>query len=250
MKILVSVKRVPDPYGRIALTKDGKLDTRDVKWVINPFDEIAIEEAVRLREAGNPVEIVAVSVGSEEYEPTLRAALAMGADRAVLIETDSIMDAGIVTHLLAAMAAREAPDLIFMGKQAIDDDQSQIGPRLAARLKMPQVTFASSVTLLAGSKRAQVIREVDAGQETLEVALPAVITADLRLNTPRYVALPAILKARSKPLQRVPAADLGPMPECRLRVVEQVMPPPRRAGRRVNSVEELFDALHNEARVI
>lgn len=250
MKILVSVKRVPDPYGKVRLAPDGTLDAGDLKWVINPFDEIALEEAVRMREAGANVEIVAATVGSSVCEEQLRAALAMGADRAILIEDDGPTEPGVVSRLLAALCRRESPDLILMGKQAIDDDCNQVGQRLAALLAIPQATFASRVELAADGKRARVTREVDAGRETLEVTAPAVITADLRLNEPRYVALPAILKARSKPIQRIPAADLGPRPAARITTLSLEAPPPRRAGRKVSNVDELIAALRDEAKVI
>ena len=252
MKILVPLKRVPDPYGRVKLTPDGQLDTSNLSWVINPFDEIALEEAVRLREAGNSVEIVAVSIGAAVCEEQLRAALAMGADRALLVVADDVesapSDPHVISHLLAAVCRRETPDLILMGKQAIDDDFNQTGQRLAALLNIPQATFASAVTL--SGNIARVAREVDTGRETLEVALPAVITVDLRLNQPRYVALPAIIKARSKPLQRLPLGELAPPPPSRLRIVALTTPPPRKPGRKVGSVDELIAALRDEAKVL
>jgi electron transfer flavoprotein beta subunit len=250
MKILVPVKRVPDPYGRVRLTPDGRIDDSDIKWVINPFDEIALEEAVRLRENGANAEIVAVSVGGAEVEDQLRNALAMGADRAIRIEDEGELDPGVVSHLLAAVCRRENPDLILMGKQAIDDDFNQTGQRLAALLDIPQATFASQVTLSADGTSARVVREVDAGRETIEVALPAVVTVDLRLNEPRYVALPAIIKARSKPLDRLPASELGTRPPVRVTVRRLETPPPRKAGRKVGSVDELVSALRDEAKVL
>ncbi len=251
MKILVPIKRVPDPYGRASLNAAGHLDLADMKWVVNPFDEIALEEAVRMRERGLDVEIVAVSVGGSDCEPILRSALAMGADRAVLVECDAeVEDPGVITFLLYSVALQERPDLVLMGKQAIDDDNSQIGPRLAARLGLTQATFASKIVLSDDLRRARVTREVDAGQETIDVALPAVITADLRLNEPRYVALPAILKARAKPLQRIPQTELPQTPSVGLRVVQRHSPPARRPGRRLGTVAELVSALRNEAKVI
>jgi electron transfer flavoprotein beta subunit len=250
LRILVPVKRVPDPYGQIHLTATGEFDASGVKWVVNPFDEIAIEEAVRLRERGLEVEIVAISVGGDECEPILRTALAMGADRAILVEHDGSPDPAVVARLLAAAAEAEKPDLVLMGKQAIDDDSSQVGPRLAARLDLPQATFASSIEIAGDGRSARVTREVDAGRETLEVALPAVITTDLRLNEPRYVALPAILKARGKPLVRVPGERLAPAPSAQLRIVSQTLPPAGKPGRRVGSVAELVAALRDEAKVL
>jgi electron transfer flavoprotein beta subunit len=250
MKILVPIKRVPDPYGRVRLTPDGEIDDSDIKWVVNPFDEIALEEAVRIREGGVDAEIVAVTVGGPECEEQLRNALAMGADRAVLVLDEEPLDPGVVSHLLAGVCREEQPGLVLMGKQAIDDDYNQVGQMLAARLGWPQATFASKVEVAADGARATVAREVDAGREVLDVALPAVITTDLRLNEPRYVALPAIIKARSKPLRRIESAELGERPAARVRVVKRETPPARKAGRRVGSVEELVDALRNEARVL
>jgi electron transfer flavoprotein beta subunit len=250
MKVLVPIKRVPDPYGRVRLTADGRIDDSDLKWVINPFDEIAIEEAVRIREGGADVEIVAVTVGGAECEEQIRTALAMGADRGIHVLDDEPLDPGAVAHLLSAVCREEAPDLVLMGKQAIDDDFNQTGQMLAAKLGWPQATFASAVTLAPDGASARVAREVDAGRETLEVRLPAVITTDLRLNEPRYVALPAIIKARSKPVRKVESAELGGRPAARVRVVKLEAPPVRKAGRKVANVDELIAALRDEARVI
>lgn len=248
MKILLPIKRVPDPYGRVRLRPDNTLDTDDIKWVINPFDEIAIEEAVRMRENGIEAELTAVTIGPEEWQDQLRAALAMGCDRAIHIVDDKPHDARSVSHLLAAVADTEKPDLILMGKQAIDDDFSQTGPMLAARLGWPQATFASKITLAAGA--AEVEREVDAGRETVRVTLPAVITTDLRLNEPRYVALPAIVRARSKPLTKAAPSDFGGRTDAAVTVLSLLSPPPRKAGRRVSDVDELISALREEAKVI
>ena len=248
MKILVPIKRVPDPYGRVRLTSDGRIDTSDIKWVINPFDEIAIEEAVRIREGGADVEIVAVIVGGPECEEQMRTALAMGADRGIHILDEDPLDPGAIAHLLAAVCREESPDFVLMGKQAIDDDYSQTGQMLAAKLGWPQATFASKIELSNGSAR--VTREVDAGRETLEMPLPAVITTDLRLNEPRYVALPAIIKARSKPIRKVESSELGGRPPARVSVVKLETPPVRKAGRKVASVDELLAALRDEARVL
>ena len=250
MKILVPVKRVPDPYGKVRLTPDGRIDDSDIKWVVNPFDEIALEEAVRIRESGRDVEIVAIAIGGPEWEEQMRAALAMGADRGILLLDDGPTDPTVVSHLLAAVFEREKPDLILMGKQAIDDDYNQTGQMLAARLGIPQATFASSLEISADGSHATVVREVDSGRETIEVSLPAVVTTDLRLNEPRYVALPAIIKARSKPLEKLESSDFGPRPESRITILRLETPAPRKAGRRVASVDELIDALRNEAKVI
>jgi len=250
VKILVPVKRVPDPYGKVRLAGDGRIDESDIKWVLNPFDEIALEEAVRIREGGADVEIVAVGVGGPEWEEQMRGALAMGADRGILVLDEGLTDPTVVSHLLAAVCEREKPDLILMGKQAIDDDYNQTGQMLAAKLGLPQATFASKLELSTDGARATVTREVDAGRETLEVTLPAVITTDLRLNEPRYIALPAIIRARSKPLEKIESRDLGPRPEARITLLRMETPPPRKAGRRVGSVDELIGALRNESKVI
>lgn len=250
MKILIPIKRVPDPYGRVRLTAEGKIDDSDIKWVINPFDEIAIEEAVRMREAGQNVEIVAVTVGGPECDEQMRTALAMGADRGIVVLDEDPLDPGAVSHLLAAVAREELPDMVLMGKQAIDDDYNQTGQLLAAKLGWPQATFASAITLSSDGKSATVSREVDAGRETIEVRLPAVITTDLRLNEPRYVALPAIIRARSKPVRRVETAEIGGRPPARIQVLKLETPPARKAGRKVGSVDELITALREEARVI
>lgn len=248
MKILVPIKRVPDPYGRVRLNSVGEIDEADFTWVVNPFDEIALEEAVRLREGGLDAEIVAVAVGGPEWEEQVRTALAMGADRAVLVLDEALSDPRSISHVLAAICRRENPDLVLMGKQAIDDDLNQTGQRLAAILGLPQATFASEIRVEGNS--AVVTREVDAGRETIQVALPAVVTTDLRLNEPRYVALPAIIKARAKPLEKIPVAELGDRPATATQVVARQTPPARKAGRRVASVDELLDALRDEARVI
>ena len=250
MKILVPIKRVPDPYGKVRLTSDGQIDESDLKWVINPFDEIALEEAVRMRERTANVEIVAVCVGPPVWEEQLRTALAMGADRALLILDEGPTDPGVIGHLLAGFCRQENPDLVLMGKQAIDDDFNQTGQRLAALLGWPQATFASQVELAPDGGKARVTREVDNGRETLEVTLPAVITTDLRLNEPRYVALPAIIKARNKPLLRMESSELGPRPQAQVLVHSLEAPQARKAGRKVGSVDELITALREEARVL
>ncbi|WP_394795528.1 electron transfer flavoprotein subunit beta/FixA family protein [Armatimonas sp.] len=248
MTILVPIKRVPDPYEKIRVRSEGTLDLDDLKWVINPFDEIALEEAVRQREGGADVQIITVSIGGPECVEQLRTSLAMGADRAILVETEDSLEPVSVARLLQAVFVREEATLVLMGKQAIDDDYNQTGQMLAALLGVPQATFASQLTLEPG--HAVVVREVDAGRETVRVTLPAVVTVDLRLNEPRYVALPAILKARSKPLEQLTSEELGGAPETRIEVLEIFSPPLRKAGRRVASVDALLTALREEARVL
>lgn len=239
MKILVPVKRVIDPYAKVRPLPDGTgIDTTGVKFEINPFDEIAVEEAVRQKEANPGIEIVVVSVGSAECEEQLRKALAMGADRAILIESNDAWDSPSVACELERVVGIENPQLVLMGKQATDDDCNQVGQMLAAKLGWPQATFASKV-LIAG-ETLTVTRETDTGSETLEMQLPAVVTTDLRLNEPRYIALPGIIKARSKPLERRPAATA---PRLRTKVIGVAAPAARAAGRKVSNVGELVAAL-------
>ncbi|MEZ0327429.1 MAG: electron transfer flavoprotein subunit beta/FixA family protein [Fimbriimonas sp.] len=239
MRILVPIKRVIDPYAKVRPLPDGSgIDTSGVKFEINPFDEIAMEEAVRLKEKDGSIEIVSVSIGGGECEEQLRKSLAMGADKAVLIETEQSLDSPGVAKELEALVRELQPDLVLMGKQATDDDNNQAAQMLAARLGWPQATFASKVEI--SGTTATVVRETDTGEETLELSLPAVVTADLRLNEPRYIALPGIIKARSKPLERRPAA-VNATPKTRIVKLEQ--PPRRSAGKRVGSVDELVAAL-------
>lgn len=239
MKILVPIKRVVDPYAKVKPLPDGSgIDTAGLKYEINPFDEIAVEEAVRMKEGDASVEITAASIGAAECEEQLRKALAMGADKAILIETSDPMDSTVVAAELAALAGELAPDLILMGKQATDDDNNQAGQMLAAKLDWPQATFAAKVD--AGGGVARVTRETDTGDETLELPMPCVITTDLRLNEPRYIALPGIIKARSKPLEKRPRMTSA---APKTRVVRYDAPPARQAGRKVGSAEELISAL-------
>ncbi len=239
MRILVPIKRVIDPYAKVRPLPDGSgIDTTGVKFEINPFDEIAMEEAVRLKEKDGSIEITSVSIGSAECEEQLRKSLAMGADKAILIETSSVLDSLGVAKELEALIKELQPDLVLMGKQATDDDNNQAGQMLAARLDWPQATFASKVELSGGS--VTVVRETDTGEETLELPLPAIVTADLRLNEPRYIALPGIIKARSKPLEKR-TASVHAAPKTRIMKLEQ--PPMRSAGKRVGSVDELVAAL-------
>ncbi len=230
MRILVPIKRTPDPNSLVRLTADAQIDLDGCKWIVNPFDEIALEEAVRQREAGLDAEIVVVSIGPEEAADQLRACLAMGADRAIHVCCNRSLEPIQTAHLLAAVVATEQPDLILMGKQAIDGDQNQTGQMLAGRLGWPQATFASTITISDNHTTAVVEREVDTGRETLQVRLPAVVTADLRLAEPRYVALPAIIRARNKPMANVAVDDLGGVPDCGVRTVGYELPPSRAPG--------------------
>jgi electron transfer flavoprotein beta subunit len=245
MKILVAVKRVADPFVRVRVKADGSgVDLDNVKMSMNPFDEIAVEEAVRLKEKGVATEIVAVSIGPAKAEDTLRQALAMGADRAILVGHDGHTEPLAVAKLLAAIARGEAPDLILLGKQAIDDDANQAGQMLAALMGRGQATFASAIAIADG--RASVTREIDGGLQVVELPLPAIVTADLRLNTPRFASLPNILKARAKPLRKTTPAELGVDVTPRLTVLAVEAPVARPPGIMVGSVGELIDKLHGE----
>ncbi len=249
MKILVPVKRVVDYNVKVRVKADGTgVELANVKMSMNPFDEIAMEEAVRLKEAGIATEVVAISCGLPACQETLRTAMALGADRAVLVETDVELQPLAVAKLLRALTEREQPKLVILGKQAIDDDANQTGQMLAALLGWPQATFASKV-VVAGDT-ATVTREVDGGLETIAVALPAVVTTDLRLNEPRYATLPNIMKAKKKPLDTLKPADLGVDVTPRLTTLKVVEPPKRQAGIRVADVAELVAKLKNEAKVI
>lgn len=249
MKILVPVKRVIDYNVKVRVKSDGSgVETAGVKLSMNPFDEIAVEEAVRLKEKGVATEIVAVSLGLAACSETIRTALAMGADRGILVETDVELQPLAVAKLLKALAEREQPGLIILGKQAIDDDMNATGQMLAALLGWPQGTFVSKVAVQDGT--VTVTREVDGGLETVALPLPAVITADLRLNEPRYASLPNIMKARKKPIETIKPADLGVDPTPRLTVLKVVEPPKRQAGKKVASVAELVAKLRTEAKVI
>ncbi|MBL8486044.1 MAG: electron transfer flavoprotein subunit beta/FixA family protein [Rhodocyclaceae bacterium] len=249
MKVLVPVKRVIDYNVKVRVKGDGSgVDLANVKMSMNPFDEIAVEEAVRLKEGGKATEVVAVSCGLAACQETLRTAMAIGADRAILVESDAELQPLAVAKLLKALVDKEAPGLVILGKQAIDDDSNQTGQMLAALLGWPQATFASKVVLGDGS--ASVTREVDGGLETLEIKLPAVVTTDLRLNEPRYATLPNIMKAKKKPLDTVKPADLGVDVAPRLSTLKVAEPPKRSAGVRVADIAQLIDKLKNEAKVI
>lgn len=249
MRIMVPVKRVVDYNVKIRVKADGSgVELANVKMSMNPFDEIAVEEAMRLKERGIATEVVAVSIGAKPVEETLRAALAVGVDRAILISTDARIEPLVAAKLLKAVAAKENADFVIAGKQAIDDDANQTGQMLAALLGWPQATFASKVEIANGE--ATVTREVDGGLMTIAVKLPAVITTDLRLNEPRYAKLPDIMKARSKPLATLTPAELGVEVTERTKVLNVAEPPKRKGGGKVKDVAELVDKLRNEAKVI
>ena len=253
MKILVPVKRVVDYNVKVRVKSDGTgVEIANVKMSMNPFDEIAVEEAVRLKEKGAATEVIAVSCGVTQCQETLRTAMAIGADRAILVETDAELQPLAVAKLLKALVDKEQPGLIILGKQAIDDDCNQTGQMLAALADLPQATFASKVEVegtLPGGK-AKVTREVDGGLETLSISLPAVITTDLRLNEPRYVTLPNIMKAKKKSLETVKPADLGVDVTPRIKTLKVSEPPKRSAGIKVPDVATLVAKLKNEAKVI
>ena len=265
MKILVTVKRVPDPNAAIKVKPDGTgIITENLKYVINPFDEIALEEALRLKSAAGGGEVVLVSVGAKTSSEQLRTGLAMGADRAILVLAEQELDSLAVARILQKIVQDEKPDLVLLGKQAIDDDANQAGQMLAALLGWPQATCASKAEglesenekkgipgiVLSGGTGAQVAREVDGGLETIQVPLPAVVTADLRLNTPRYASLPGIMKARKKELKEIPVASLGVDITPKVKVLKLEPPSKREAGRKIGSVQELVQLLHTEAKVI
>ncbi|MCS6859556.1 MAG: electron transfer flavoprotein subunit beta/FixA family protein [Abditibacteriales bacterium] len=251
MKILVPLKRVPDPDTRIRVKPDGSgIETEGVNYAINPFDAIALEEALRIEEKAGEIDIVVVSIGGAECAEQLRTGLAMGADRALLVRADGDLDPLAIAKVLAALYQREQPDFVLMGKQAIDDDSNQVGQMLAAILGIGQATFVSELELLDNNTQARCGRETDAGIERVVVKLPAIITTDLRLNEPRYVSLPGIMRARRKPLEEITLADLGVNVTSCTHVLSLEPPPKRKAGVKVSSVEELVDRLKNEAKVI
>lgn len=264
MKILVTVKRVPDYNAVIKVKPDGSgIVTDNLKYVVNPFDEIAVEEGLRLKAAIPDSEVVLVSIGDKACAEQLRTGLAMGADRAVMVTTDEELDSLGVAKILQKVVNDESAGLVVMGKQAIDDDANQTGQMLAALLGWPQATFASKVESLESEEEkkgvpgiavdgsaAKVVREIDGGLETLEIPLPGVVTVDLRLNVPRYASLPGIMKARKKELKEIPVGDLGIDVTPKVKVHKLSPPPERQAGRKVESVEELVKVLHDEAKAI
>ena len=249
MKVLLPVKRVVDYNVKIRVKADGSgVDLANVKMSMNPFDEIGVEEALRLKEAGKAIEVVVVSIGPAQAAETLRTGLAMGADRGILVKTDQIVEPLAVAKLLKAVIAKEEPGLVILGKQAIDDDMNATGQMLAALLGWPQGTFASKLELTDGG--IDVTREVDGGLQTVSLKLPAIITTDLRLNEPRYASLPNIMKAKKKPIDETSPETLGIDIAPRLKVLSTLEPPARQAGKKVASVAELVDKLKNEAGVI
>ena len=249
MKVLVGIKRVLDPQvkARVKADKSG-IDLTNAKMTMNPFCENAVEEAIRLRESGAIEEVVVLSIGAAKSEETLRNALALGADRAVLVLTEEVLEPLALAKVIKAIVEKENPDLVLVGKQAIDDECNQTGQMLSALLDWPQATFASKLELVNGT--AQVTREVDAGIEVINVNMPAVISADLRLNEPRYASLPNVMKAKRKPLDKIELTDLGLDTANRLTTLEVMEPPARAAGMIVETVSELVDKLRNEAKVI
>jgi len=251
-KILVPIKRVPDYATKLKVAADGKsIVTEGVKWIVNPFDEIAVEEALRIKEKlGEGIEVVVVSIGPEAAQEQVRTTLAMGADRAILVQTAEAVDSFVAHNVIAAIYERENPSLVIMGKQSIDSDANQTGQLLGAKLNLPQGTFASKVEIAPDWSTATVTREVDGGLETLELTLPAVITTDLRLNEPRYPSLPNIVKAKKKQLDILPIADLGIDTTAKIEIVSLALPGGRKAGVRVGSVSELVQKLQAEAKVI
>jgi len=251
VKILATVKRVPDPETSIKVKPDGSgIVTDNIKWVINPFDEIAIEEALRIKEKVAGSEVVLVSIGDKVVQEQLRTGLAMGADRAIMVVTAEALEPLAVARVLAKIVETEKPELVVMGKQAIDDDSNAAGQMLAELLGWPQATFASKVELAGDQKSATVVREVDGGLETLSFPLPGIVTADLRLNEPRYASLPGIMKARKKEMKEIEVGSLGVDIAPTVKLVKMDPPPKRQAGKKVASVEELVNLLHTEAKVI
>ena len=249
MKILVAVKRVIDYNVQIRVKEDGSgVVTDNVKMSTNPPDDNAVEEAVKIKEAGKATEVVAITVGEEKAQETVRKALAVGADRGIHVKAEGILEPLAVSKILKAVVEKEKPDLVFMGKQAIDDDCNQTGQMLAALLNWPQATFASKIDVK--DKSLEVTREVDEGLETIEVNIPAIVTCDLRLNEPRYASLPNIMKAKKKPLDQMSATDLGVDTKPRIEQIKVEEPPKRKAGIKVANVAELVNKLKNEAKVI
>jgi len=249
MKILVAVKRVIDYNVQIRVKEDGTgIVTENVKMSTNPPDDNAIEEAVKIKESGKATEVVAITIGEEKAQETVRKALAVGADRGIHVKADGIVEPLVVAKILQKIVDKEKPDLVFMGKQAIDDDCNQTGQMLAALLNWPQATFASKIEIK--DKVLEVVREVDEGLETIEVIIPAIVTCDLRLNEPRYASLPNIMKAKKKPIEQLNASDLGVDTKSRIEQIKVEEPPKRKSGIKVANVAELVQKLKNEAKVI
>ena len=249
MKILVAVKRVIDYNVQIRVKEDGSgVHTDNVKMSTNPPDDNAVEESVKLKESGKVKEVIAISIGEDKAQETVRKALAVGADKGILIKPDGVLEPLAVSKLLQKIVEKEKPDLVFMGKQAIDDDCNQTGQMLSALLNWPQATFASKIEIK--DKKLEVTREIDEGLETIEIGIPAIVTCDLRLNEPRYASLPNIMKAKKKPIEQINASDLGVDTSPRIEHIKVEEPPKRKAGIKVSSVAELVQKLKNEAKVI
>ena len=249
MKILVPVKRVIDYNVKVRVKPDNSgVELANVKMAMNPFDEIAVEQALRIKEASHAEEVIAISIGPQESQDTIRTALAMGADRGILVKTEHDIEPLAVAKILKSIVEKESPELVILGKQAIDDDCNQTGQMLAALLNWPQATFASKIEVK--DKSLEVTREIDEGLETIEVNVPAIVTCDLRLNEPRYASLPNIMKAKKKPIEQITASDLGVDTKPRIEQIKVEEPPKRKAGIKVASVEELVQKLKNEAKVI
>ena len=253
-KILVPIKRVPDYATKIKIASDAKsVQTEGVKWIINPFDEIAVEEALRIKEkfAGKQeIEIIVLSIGQETIGEQIRYALAMGADRGILVSSDGVIDSNVAALVIAEFVNKESPTLVIMGKQAVDSDSSQTGQLVAGQLDLPQATFASKITVSDAWDKAEVVREIDGGLETISVSLPAIVTTDLRLNEPRYPSLPNIVKAKKKQLDIVPLSSLSIDSTPGLEIVSLEVPAAKKAGIKVQSVAELVEKLHKDAKVI
>lgn len=250
-KILVPIKRVPDYQMKIKINAaaDG-IAADNIKWILNPFDEIAVEEAIRLRDTLGDVEITVACIGPEASSEQVRTALAMGADKAIIVHTDEYVDSYVASQVLAKLFSREEYSLVIMGKQAIDSDANQTGQLLGAELGLPQATFASKLVVEADGASAQVTREVDGGLETISITLPAIVTTDLRLNEPRYPSLPGIVQSKKKPLEVIAIAELGVDTTPRVKITKMEFPAARSAGVKVESVDELISKLQNEAKVI
>jgi electron transfer flavoprotein beta subunit len=249
MKILVPIKRVPDYEAKVKVKADGSgIETQDIKWIVNPFDEIAVEEALKIKEAGKATEVVVVTIGSDDASQQLRYTMAMGADSGIHVKTDAWVDSDSAAKILAEVFKKGGYSLVLMGKQSIDSDASQTPQILAARLGLGQACFASKVAIDA--EYATVTREVDGGLETIKVKLPAVISTDLRLNQPRYASLPGIMKAKKKPLEEMSIDSLGMALAPKIKVIKMSPPPARQGGKKVDSVESLVKALKDEAKVI
>lgn len=248
MKILVPIKKVPDYQVKVKVKPDGtEIETEGIKWIVNPFDEIAVEEALRLKEAGKATEVIVVSIGTDDAATQLRYAMAMGADRGFLVKHSGYIDSDLASRVLEVIYKKENFDLVILGKQAIDSDANQTAQLLAARLSLPQACFASKVQIEDG--KAIVTREVDGGLETIKISVPCVISTDLRLNEPRYASLPGIMKAKKKPLEEIDIASLGLDLNPKVKVLRMTTPPKRQGGRKVADVAELLKVLQEEAKV-